>query len=152
MTQRASVRGVTGRYAGDPVAVPRGRRGVRLARRTAGRGGIAGIAGLASLVAIAWLAAACKQEPEITAACRRSELAADCVFTNAGAAGKSCVVAVITSTVSGARVESTVICSGELAPNASSPPVRGIFVDARAVRDACGASGNDCRVQTEPLR
>ena len=152
MIQRASVRGVTDRDGSDAVTVPRRRRDARLARPTGGRGGTARIAGLASLVAVAWLAAACKQEPEITAACSRSELAADCVFSNAGAAGKSCVVAVITSTVSAARVESTVICSGELAPNTSSSPVRGIFVDARAVRDACGASGNDCRVQTEPLR
>lgn len=95
---------------------------------------------------------ACKQEPEISAACQRSEFVADCVFTNAGGAGSSCVRAVITSNASAARVESTVICSGVLAPNASSAALRGIFVDERGVRDACGASGSECRLETEPLK
>jgi hypothetical protein len=109
-----------------------------------------------ALAALALIAAAatpgCKQEPDINAVCQRTDFTTSCTFTNSGGPGAVCVRAILEPKSGGGRVESTAICSGQLAPSGTSAPVRGIFVDQKAVRDTCGASGDDCALHTEPLR
>lgn len=105
------------------------------------------VLGCVALIVGALVLPGLRGKPSILALCEAHGYSVDCTFTNTGkASGSACVTAAISLKVKPfTSATSTVVCSGDLAPN-SNGSGHGAFLDHPKADAACAPSGTGCEL------